>query len=633
MPFAQGLNIIYGDSATGKSSILECINYLLGSSKFIYDQEIESSVLYVMMQVWLSGAAYVIKRDIFDVNGQIEVYSATLETMSNIYPQKYSPNFNREGHDGYFSDFLLSALSMPSIKVRQAPTKDESPLTRLSFRDVFKFCYLKQDDVGSKNLLGEGSYQGVKNKETFKYLFNLLDTNISDLQVELSAALSEQKKAEATYRAVSEFLRTVEFKTEFDLDDAVRDVDERNGVASLEFKRINAAIISNSESYSALKDILNSMTLKIADAEGTVQECDQSIERFVRLKNDYHGDIKKLKSMKVAKQVIGSPQLMFSCPLCDSSVRLEDVQHEHEIDRSDQMSQEINSLLRRIRDLERLVERERGKRGRALDDLKVLASDRDNARRMLDEEMTSAITPYLAERDAWSYEIAKIQEERKGIERSIKVRNQQKQIFRDLQKAADRILALEEKLAAVRRDAPSISELLTEMGDALFKFLRFVQISELRDVRIDERSLLPVLRNRDYRDTTSGGLRTILSIGHFLGILSASMRRHTNFPGLLMIDTVGKYLGKTNEMYKETDLAEDKKEGVSDPRKYANIFRAMLELGRHAEEFNSPIQIIVVDNDVPPEVRQSYPSSIAAYFNNEGADGASRGLIDDAHLH
>lgn len=227
IPFRSGLNIVYGDSATGKSSILECINYLLGSSKFVYDREIESAILYLMMQVTLNGSIYTIKRDLFDASADVEVFPASLDAIEEIFPQKYSPSFEKEGQDGYYSDFLLSALNMPNIKMRQAPTKDESPLVRLSFRDVFQFCYLKQDDVGAKSLLGEGGYRAVKNRETFKYLFNLLDTTIADLQSEISAASANQNRLQANYKAVSDFLRTVELKTEFDLDEALREVDER----------------------------------------------------------------------------------------------------------------------------------------------------------------------------------------------------------------------------------------------------------------------------------------------------------------------------------------------------------------------------------------------------------------------
>jgi hypothetical protein len=141
-----------------------------------------------------------------------------------------------------------------------------------------------------------------------------------------------------------------------------------------------------------------------------------------------------------------------------------------------------------------------------------------------------------------------------------------------------------------------------------------------------------VLRNRDYRDVTSGGLRTILSIGHFLSVLACSANRSSNHPGLLMIDTVGKYLGKTDSKYSETDPAEDQKEATSDPKKYMNLYRAMLSYCEDVEKKSGSVQIIVVDNDLPPSIEETSPSAIAAYFRSDGRNGSSRGLIDDAHL-
>jgi uncharacterized protein (UPF0305 family) len=631
IPFRSGLNVVYGDSATGKSSILECINYLLGSSKFVYDREIESAVLHLMMQVTLNGSIYTIKRDLFDAGADVEVFPASLDAIEKIFPQKYSPSFEKEGQDGYYSDFLLSALNMPNLKMRQAPTKDESPLVRLSFRDVFQFCYLKQDDVGSKSLLGDGGYRAVKNRETFKYLFNLLDTTIADLQSEISAASANQNRLQETYKAVSDFLRTVELKTEFDLDEAVREVDERRKIATGELQRINNSLIANNESYGTLKELLTKISARLVENEADKVEVDHAIERFVRLKNDYKADIAKLKSIRVSQQLIGSPQLMFSCPLCESAVKLDKLQHDHQVVSVDKMTQEINALTRRTKELDAFIDRERSRRSVLLEESKALLSDRDDARRMLDEEMGQAVTPYLAERDSWSYELAKLAEERKNIERNIKIRNQQKQIFKDLGDAIEKINSLNEKLEEARNNAPSADEVLTDLSDALFKFLAYVQISDLRDVRVDSKTLLPVLRDRDYRDTTSGGLRTILSIGHFLTIAHMATLRQTNFPGLLMIDTVGKYLGKTSEKYSDTDIREDSKESVADPKKYLNIFRAMLSLGE--SKLEPSIQIIAVDNDIPPGFAASHPTSIAAHFGSEGADGAQRGLIDDAHLH
>ena len=42
--FYPGVNIIYGDSTTGKSSILNLVDYLLGAKKFDIYPEIEAAV-------------------------------------------------------------------------------------------------------------------------------------------------------------------------------------------------------------------------------------------------------------------------------------------------------------------------------------------------------------------------------------------------------------------------------------------------------------------------------------------------------------------------------------------------------------------------------------------------------------
>ncbi|EJA4626619.1 AAA family ATPase, partial [Escherichia coli] len=45
--FHEGVNIIYGDSDTGKSTILELINYTLGSKNIDLADEIKTSCHYV----------------------------------------------------------------------------------------------------------------------------------------------------------------------------------------------------------------------------------------------------------------------------------------------------------------------------------------------------------------------------------------------------------------------------------------------------------------------------------------------------------------------------------------------------------------------------------------------------------
>ncbi|WP_186267590.1 DUF3732 domain-containing protein [Burkholderia gladioli] len=634
IPFTEGVNIVYGDSTTGKSSVLECINYLLGSSKFIYDREIELSVTFIMMEVRLNNLPYVIKRDIFKPTDPIEVYSGKLDTIELIFPKKFTPNYSLpESSDGFFSDFMMMALNIPNIKMRQSPSKADSAMVRLSFRDVFKYCYLKQDDVGSKALLGGSNYAlATKSKETFKYLFNLLDTNVSDAQEELSSLIKRRDNLKDKYDVVSDFLRETEFGSEADLTAAHDRVALQEDALRQQLSVVNTAMIAGSESYSFLKETLLEISAKISFSEQKINASERSIDRYVRLRNDYQNDIEKLKSIRTSKSVIGKQSESFACPLCDSTVILEDVKVEFSIDDGDRAAQETNVLTKRVRDLKDFIQIEQEKQKTLILELKSLNEDRDRARRLLDEETKEMVTPYLSERDGLSSELAKLGESRKQLRQAIKVRNQQKGILAEIVALDERITGMQEKLDTLKATAPSMESVLAKIGDFLGTYLRKVKIKDQREVSISKRTLLPVLRSRDYSEITSGGLRTILSIGFYLSMFETAVDSTCNLPTFLMIDTVGKYLGKTQNRYNETNSAEDRREEVSDPNKYSNMYSYMFSCVDRAKQKGVAAQIIVVDNDVPPTIQTQFSDSIAAHFSSEGIDGLPRGLIDDAHL-
>lgn len=632
--FSKGVNIVYGDSATGKSSILECINYAFGSKKLDYDREIESAVDYVQLEVEFNGKPYVIRRNVFRPVDFIEVYAADLASMNAVFPKKYTPFFNADaGPDGYYSDFLMDALNLPSVRMRQAPSRADSIMVRLSFRDLFKYCYLKQDDVGGKGLLGAGTVIETKNKETFKYIFNLLDTNVSDAQAALSALASEHAKLIEKYKLVSDFLRETEFDSEATLVDSDLELADQEVALRLQLNLLNKSMVADSDNYKTLRIALDDISTKIKYVEKQKNDAKTSVDRYVRLKNDYQNDISKLKSARHAKSVIGRPEESFSCPVCDSSVSLEIIKQNFSITDEDRVAQEVNSLVRRIRELDDLVRFEKEKIVALERGLRELSADRDKARRLIDDEMSQMVTPYLSERDGIASELAKTEERRRRVFHLLKVRNQQKQILASVSDYAEKIERMEEKLSNLKAAAPSLATTLSSLGDFLGEYLRHVKVKDQRDVSISTRSFLPVFRGRDYRDITSGGLRTVLSIGHFLGLAKSAISSEINLPSFLMIDTVGKYLGKTQARYTETSGVEDTMEELSDPQKYMNMYEYMFLLAESAEKNGEICQIILVDNDLPPDIQAKYDTSVVAHFSKVGSDGLPRGLIDDAYLY
>jgi vacuolar-type H+-ATPase subunit I/STV1 len=308
--FNPGVNIIYGDSATGKSSILNLIDYLLGAKTFDLYPEIEAAARYAALDVTLNEDRYTIKRDIFDAKRPIEVFACGFDSIDKFAAKKYLPNFNENAsfpEAGFFSEFLLDVLNLNNIKIKEAPTKDDSKLVRLSFRDLFKYCYVDQDDLGSKKFLNPDNYAKLtKNKEVFKYIFNALDSNISHLAGQISEKSQLRKKLDKTFTTVSEFLRESEFGTLLSLDLETEKIDKEIEGLNTQVEELNQRQIADTEVYSTIKSELVDISIERKALSQNMQDQQLKIERFARLKNDYLNDVNKFKSALAANDVIGT---------------------------------------------------------------------------------------------------------------------------------------------------------------------------------------------------------------------------------------------------------------------------------------------------------------------------------------
>lgn len=79
--FTPGLNIIYGESNTGKSLVLDCIDYLLGAKEHRFDNKLKIQSVTLLLDV--RGKEVSLSRKI-DSN-EIEVVSKISEIKSDVY--------------------------------------------------------------------------------------------------------------------------------------------------------------------------------------------------------------------------------------------------------------------------------------------------------------------------------------------------------------------------------------------------------------------------------------------------------------------------------------------------------------------------------------------------------------------
>lgn len=631
--FHPGINIIYGDADTGKSSILRLVYYLLGGKQIKLDEEISSSVKYAVLEIAINGIPYCISRDIFNPSRDIDVYCCKHTEIQNSFPEKYKASITK-GNDNNksLSEFLLEALELPAVRLKQAPTKDSSETARLSFLDLFKFMYLDQDDVGSAHMLNIGNHVlETKNKEVFKYIFNVLDSAVSELEVDIASKTQEKNQLAAQYSAISQFLLQTEFKTSEDLDAEIGNIDDIKIEFQAQLSDLNQRMTSDNELYEGLKDALNTINLNIEKQEEIKNKALRSVERFSRLLNDYQNDIDKIESSLSAKYLIGKDtQEQASCPICETIIAIDDISDKFDIPNEKRLKTELTSIRRRSKDLKQLITDNRSDLETANSLLTKLHVEKSQARQIMDEELSNSISPYLAERDAIVKELAQLDERRQKAVHSLRVRNKQAELADHIGRLEGTVEKLKMKLEELKSDSPSLDDVLEDLGVDINKFIHQVKIKNHNGVGIDERTFFPKVRNIEYRKINSGGLRTIVSIGYLASILLQKLRKETNIPGLLMIDTVGKFLGKTPEgpVNMKTESTNDA-DGVADPEKYRNLFDALVAVAEEFDERGKLCQIILVDNDIPPDVAYENKGFEIAHYRSNGINGLPIGLIDD----
>jgi hypothetical protein len=634
IPFFPGMNIIYGDSDTGKSSILEFINYLLGASSIELSDEVNASIEYAALELEINSVSLTIKRNIYDPKEYIEVYPCVFERCADFFPKKYSPNFtDTHAPDGFFSDFLLDSLGFPKVKIKVSPSKADSEVKRLSFRNLFKYVYVNQDDVGSKSFLDLNNWiKSTSNREVVKYIFNVLDSSIAELEVEIAERARESKKLLNKYTSVSEFLRETGYDSQVSIDDSITIIDKTIDALEVEFTKINSSMVASSQNHTELKAIFNELSLNEKHAAQEIIKTRVQIEKYSRLKNDYENDIAKINSIIHAQTRIGqATEHTNPCPVCDTPILPTRATDSFQTVSRDTLLDELNSIQKKKKSIQSLIDELSSKSRELAKDQAAYNFDLSRAREMLDTESQAMITPYLTQRDTLVKEIASNKKARDFLVNNIRVRNQQQKIHDAYENLNLAIKQLNERLAELRETAPSISEVLETLGDYLSKYLKKVNIKRQEGISISPKSFAPVIRGRDYLNITSGGLRTISSVGYMISLLEYAIDSEINHPRLLMIDTVGKYLGKTTkEKYQDqTSVQEDTREGISDPLKYQNIYEYLLGVANKAEEKEVPCQIILVDNDVPETFVNRYKAYIVAHYSSTGENGLDVGLIDD----
>ena len=612
--FKRGLNYISGHTSTGKTSILEMIDYALGAKEHKSYIEIGGSCSAVELELFIGTEQFMFRRKLFEFTQPVIVEIWNGEKGKYVF-------YTRCEIDAPSNPQSLSAFLIEKFNLADTAISGD----RFSFRDLFKYSYLKQTEIDNEDIMREKDWaHNLKRKATFEIIFNLFDAQLDNYKSTLKAKEAERDELVIRLRGIKDFLITAE----------LTDMTEYNRQATAlatELDQLRSDLTAIKKNKGVNTSFSNGLRLKIVALKENLKElagkkADQQnyLNKLRLLFNQYESEIEKRQLAKDGYFAFSQYEFIY-CPNCLKPIQATTGAHDvcclcgSEKNESNSellvLEKEIKQVRRKFNELAKFIETEDGKFDALVREERACQKGLAEAEQELQHLYADYDNPQLEQIELLNYEIGqrirlqyelgqklKMIEELEGIEKYLQ----------DKESALERLRATIKELSQITTDKQALIRAVTSR---FTKILEAFEYPKLSNSYIDERSYLPYVRGNKYNDIGSLAGVSLITMAYYLAVLLEGIGDAYHHLNLLIIDSPRKNLGA--KIVTEAD-AEFKDEKI-----YNAVIRYFIKIENESAD---NLQLIVVNNGYPDFL----PSDcIVAEFDTE-RDDLPNGLIDDA---
>jgi hypothetical protein len=633
------LSVIAGAFSTGKTTVLEFIDYCLGASDHPRHPEIMPKVRAATLEIELSGTPYLIERAVGEPSTFAYVRPGQLDSDSDqplSIPERRP--LRPAGNPDSLSGLLLAHCKLDGVRLRDLPAQSDSDTDPLSFRDLMWLCFLPNERLDNRNLLFENHpMKHLRLQQVVDVVFGVHDDRSVDLGRRVRQVDAELAEAQAEYAVASRIVHEQQVGRRTDLEAAHQRAKAELADTELAVAALDEQTRAATGFAEELRERHRNASLDARRASAVLRDRETQVQRMGPLRAQYADDVSKLTMLIEAHRLLDSRRPEVQAPespsLLDS--RRPEVQAPESPSLFDPVptaapegpagpagtagdpatpvdaAAELRAAKARLAELTGYLEELERDLPDLREKLERAQEAESRAAAEVDSATAHAVTPYLAQRDALARRredaVAAIQRAVSGL-----------RLVQSLERRADHV-ARQESLARSLRE-----ELATETSDRLRpdRAAVIARVSErYRQILADWRypklagayladDLTPFVRGDPYQAASAGG-RTLIALAWQLAMFEVAWETGSSHPGFLMLDSPQKNLGRAAERDAE----------FADSVTVADIYR---HLHAWLTGPGAGAQIVVADN-VPPEMAE--PDVIVRFSRRP--DQPPYGLIDD----
>lgn len=567
--FGPGLNVLYGASDTGKSFVVEAIDFMMGGKPPLRD--IPERVGYDRVLLGLEtlrGEAYTIVRSMD--GGAFQLYEGLLDEPpgEDIRP-KVLVEQHSEKSEANLSTFLLGHCGLSGKRVRKNARGETNSL---SFRHIARLMIVTETEITQqRSPLSDGNVvSDTSNLSTFKLLLTGVDDSALVMSVQREP---EELSREAQLQLLDQLLD--------DYKDRLKELAKNPNELEEQLLKIDSSLnqhashLSTTEAeFQLAANRRRELRRKLEESKDRRNEVGALLERFSLLDRHYTSDIERLRAIEEGGTlfgVLGSA----SCPLCGS----EPAHHRTSADCDGNVDAVVGAARKEIAKIELL----RTELGVTIKDLSREGASLD--RRMpvviieLDEisgQVDRLIAPKLAKlRSSYSEFADKRGELREALALLVTVQDIER-------RRADLVKGSDDRGASTVEQSnipTSVAEGFAQSVETILNTWHFPEggrvffDSKTRDLIIDGKQ----------RIARGKGLRAITHAAFTLGLLDYCRTNATPHPGFVILDS-------PLLAYREPDGADEDLTGTDLKEQFYSYLQSLTD----------DRQVIVVENTDPP---------------------------------
>jgi hypothetical protein len=586
--FSKGLNIITGPIATGKTTLVRLLRFLIGASLGNLPPEAKQTVSSVTGRIVLGDQAYSIVRP------AVSTTTARVEIAGDTDLLRLAAG---SGEELTYTEWLLEKLDLPRLRVPSAPSRPESEPTPVSINDYLLYLYLSQEDLGFSVFGHRDTFKNIKRRYVFDIIYGFYDVRAAQLQEELRSVLGQLRTLQSQTELFRSFFEDTALANRAALEHELTAT--RTEIASLESDwggfaqeasapsataELQARVLALEEQYERTRGAIAAEQVGIGNLDDMVAQLESQSGKLTR-------------AIVAGKHLVDFEFIV--CPRCGASIKPDRAATTDTCDvclQTPAMDFSKESLIREQGAVEAQLTEAQDllkERHRRLNTLHRALSDVDPQLKRERVELDFLTRTYVSERADRIASLASRRSSLKARERQlhdyIVVLNKLDDAHRRIAQLSVNRSKIEHLLGEASTDAVAAAgrvRMLEETFNELLERFEPPHFGEELTSSIDRSTYLPIYHGRRFDDLSSPGLATLVNVAHAIAHQITSLKLKLKLPNMLIIDGLSEHLGK---------------EGL-DPVRLSAVYDALIDV---SNRFGSDLQLIVVDNEVP-DIARSY---------------------------